>query len=181
MDRWQEIGSKKCRTVVKRPGGGHPYIQLNTLTEEKTKIQEQVTELTTQLEQANATSLTLQTELDKLSAELGAAAASLSEEGGVKADGVDNKEGGNKEEDKKEGNEKEDKIKEEESKEGDNKKDEIKEEEKKEDTKEGVKEDDEVKEEVKKEEKSKENNLKKGDKKDAEKTEDDKKEATKAK
>jgi len=169
---------------------------LNSLTEEKTKIQEQVTDLTRQLEQANATSMTLQTEIAKLSAELGTDVAITPEEEGVTADGGDKKEGDTKvgdvkedkikEEDKKEGDkkvgdEKEDKIKEEESKEGDNNKDEMKEEEKqkngkKEYKKEGNKEDDEVKEEQ-----SKEDDLKEGENKDADKTEDDKKEVTKAK
>ena len=63
-------------------------------TEEKAKIQKQVTDLTTQLEQANATSLTLQTEIDKLSAGLGTATVTTPEEEGVEADIGDKKEGG---------------------------------------------------------------------------------------
>ena len=47
--------------------------QLATITDEKTKIQEQLNQVTAQLEQANAASTALQTEKDQLANELGVA------------------------------------------------------------------------------------------------------------
>ena len=79
---------------------------MNTLTDEKTKAQEQLTQLTAQLEQANATSTALQAEKDKLAIELEAAKSDAGKPQEAKKEEAPN-ENEPKEEDKKEEDKKE--------------------------------------------------------------------------